>query len=91
MGAHSVDIGISGKQVLGSKRDFEEGCGAVLVEMSIQQQDGFLSPGRTKPAQKEDGTEGTEHLDDLMGIGKSRNAADEDLPESRVEAREQKK
>ena len=59
--------------------------------MPIQQRDGFLCPGRTKPAQEKDGAEGAEQLGDLIGIGKSRNPADEDLPESRVEARGQKK
>jgi hypothetical protein len=37
MSAHSVDIGIGGKQVLGSERDFEEGCSAVPVKIPIQQ------------------------------------------------------
>jgi hypothetical protein len=60
----------------------------VLVQTPVQQQDGFLCPGLTKAAQEKDGAEGREDMDDLLAIGENHGAADENLPEVRVEARE---
>ncbi len=87
MGAQAAAIGFGGKQIFDGACDLKERIGAVLVETTVQQQDGFLCPGRTKSAKEKDRAEGREDMDDLLAIGENHGAADEDLPEGRVEAR----